>query len=203
MAYKSNSTSLAYNTEACIAVLCISFVVATGLHAASPEAELRRLGVDEATIRELVRHTAANKELKSIDADIKAKKARVEEARAQALAYEHALQQAQKEGTTLQHQLALLERRIGKKKLEITLTQQEQEETISQIKRMSLDIQDKQQEIANRKEQMKDLMGTLWRTSRRTDVVRLLAYASLASFMDEERQLMEVSEELHNVGARV
>ena len=161
--------------------------------------ELRRAGLDEVIIREILTQVELNREIKKIDQDIKNKKSEIEEAREQSKAYEQAIAQKQKEAATLKNQLSLLDSKIAKAKLDISLTKKELEETAFEINSFTLKIQEKEQEIASNKEAIAQVLFNSYKESKRGPLEVLLLYNIFSDFFNVLTYLEGISKDLNNL----
>jgi murein DD-endopeptidase MepM/ murein hydrolase activator NlpD len=169
----------------------------------STEDDLRSLGVDEKTIRDIVNQTELNKDIKSIDTAIKAKRDEIEKAKKQSQDYEDAIAKKQKEVNSLQAQIELLDSRIAKAKLDLELTENDIEATELEIGGLTLKIEDKQKEISVNQQQIGDLLIEMQRHFHKSPLEIIFSNSSFSDFFDEIAALMKLSDELSGLLKRI
>ena len=159
-------------------------MAASSASAAMTAAELKAAGLDATTVNTILAQSAFSDDIRNLDTTIAAKKTAIDAHRKKSQEYERIIAQKQKEAATLKNQVSLLDNRIAKAKVDITLTGHELDTVELEIKRLNATISQKQGGISQRQEELRALLNSLNKDYHRSPWEILLVFRSFSALFD-------------------
>ena len=179
------------------------FVFLPSLVLAVTADDLRRAGLDEVTVSEIIKQAELAAEIKKLDQEIQAKKDEINATRRQGVEYQQVIAQKQKESASLKNQLAILENRINKTEVEIMVTKKTAEAAEVEIKSLELKQQEAASKIAAYQEQISQLLFKLYKERRKNALEVVFLYQSFADFFNGLMFNQKSAENLRDLLKRV
>lgn len=139
---------------------------------------------------------AENSEVKKINQEIQNKRERIKKMQEQQKMYAKAIEQKQKEKTSLNNQLAIIENRLAKAALDIDSAQTEIDRTELEIDRTNIEIRDKDKEIAEQKDKIAMGLRLIQKQDNKSTLEALLLNETLNEFISQAKYLADINKEI-------
>lgn len=137
-----------------------------------------------------------NQEVKMINEDISDKKNQVKKIQDKQAEYEAAIKQKQKEKSSLNNQLSLLDNRLAKSELDIELVETEIDRTELEIQKTNLEIENKDKDIQKNKDQIANVLRLIQKRDNVNTLEIMLLNDSLSEFLTQIKYLEDINESL-------
>ena len=137
---------------------------------------------------------AINNELKTINSEIEDRKNRMKKLDDKQKSYTQAIAQKQKDKSTLNSQLAILDNRLAKAEIDIESAEIEIEKVTLEISKTNLSIKNKTEEIASEKEKIEKVIQLLYKQGNTDTLQILLLNNSLSDFLTQVKYLENVNQ---------
>lgn len=140
----------------------------------------------------------SNAEIKDISNQIEVKKDLIKKKQDQRAELQKALITKQSEKADLANQLAIIDNRLEKSKIDIENTQMEVDKTNLEIKKVLIEIDDKNNEIENEKNNIADTMNLMYKQDGVSSLEIILLNKSLSDFLNQVKYLENINSEIKN-----
>jgi murein DD-endopeptidase MepM/ murein hydrolase activator NlpD len=135
-----------------------------------------------------------NNELKTINSEIEDRKNRMKKLEDKQKNYTQVIAQKQQDKSTLNSQLAILDNRLAKAKIDIESAEIEIEKVQLEISKTNISIENKTEEIANEKEKIEKVIQLLYKQGNIDTLQILLLNDSLSDFLTQVKYLENVNQ---------
>ncbi|MDA3839655.1 MAG: peptidoglycan DD-metalloendopeptidase family protein [Patescibacteria group bacterium] len=140
------------------------------------------------------RAAAINNELKTINSEIEDRKNRMKKLDDKEKSYTQAIAQKQKDKSTLNSQLAILDNRLAKAEIDIESVELDIEKVSLEISKTNISIENKTEEIASEKEKIEKVIQLLYKEGNTDTLQILLLNNSLSDFLTQVKYLENVNQ---------
>ena len=137
---------------------------------------------------------AINNELKTINSEIEDRKNRMKKLDDKQKSYTQAIAQKQKDKSTLNSQLAILDNRLAKAEIDIESAQLDVEKVTLEISKTNLSIKNKTEEITSEKKKIEKVIQLLYKQGNIDTLQILLLNNSLSDFLTQVKYLENVNQ---------
>jgi len=135
-----------------------------------------------------------NNELKTINSEIQDKKNRMKKLGEKQKGYSRAIAQKQKDKSTLNSQLAILDNRLAKAQIDIESAELNIEKVSLEISKTNISIENKTEEIASEKKKIEKVIQLLYKEGNTDTLQILLLNNSLSDFLTQVKYLENVNQ---------